>query len=57
MPDHGMDPKLDQSLDAVSFNLCSIFIPAFSLDRNNSGLKNLKMVGGPIPPLGDLFIY
>jgi hypothetical protein len=37
VPAHGMDPKLGQSLDGLSFNFCSSFVPAFLLDRNNSG--------------------
>jgi hypothetical protein len=37
----GMDLKVGRSLDSLFFNLCSIFVPAFSLDRNNSGLKVL----------------
>jgi hypothetical protein len=35
----GMDPKVGQVLDGLSFSLSSIFAPAFPLDRNNSGLK------------------
>jgi hypothetical protein len=45
-----MDPKLGWSLGGLSFSLCSIFVPEFLLDRNNSGLKNLKM-GGVAPCL------
>ena len=48
---HGMDPKLVPSLGGFSFRLCSIFVFAFPLDRNNSGLKNLKVVGGSVPQL------
>jgi hypothetical protein len=33
-----------RSLDDFSFSLCSIFVP---LNRNNSGLKILRWVGGP----------
>jgi hypothetical protein len=40
-----IDPKLGQSLGGLSFSLCSIFVPAFSLGRNNSGLNILKMGG------------
>jgi len=40
---HGIDPKFYQSLGGLSFGLCSIFVPAFPLDRNNSELKILKM--------------
>ena len=48
----GMDHKLGQSLGGLSFSLCSILVPAFHLDRNNSELKNLKMsrwAGGGVP--------
>ena len=38
-----MDPKLGQSLDGLSFSLCSIFVPSFPLGRNNFESKNLKM--------------
>jgi len=31
-----MDPKLGWSLDGPFFNLCSIFVPAVLLDRNNT---------------------
>jgi hypothetical protein len=31
-----MDPKLDWSLDLLSFSLFSIFVPAVLLDRKNS---------------------
>lgn len=37
---HGMDPKLVWSL---FFSICSIFVPSFPLDRNNSELKFLMM--------------
>lgn len=40
-----MDPKLGLSLGGLSFSLCSIFGPAFPINRNNSGLKFLKMGG------------
>ena len=33
------------------------FVPVFPLDRNNSGLKFLIWVGGPIPQLGIVPIY
>jgi hypothetical protein len=35
----------DRPLCVLSFSFCSIFIPLFPLDRNNSGLKFLKMGG------------
>jgi hypothetical protein len=31
-----MEPKLDWSMDYVSFSLFSSFVPVFVLDRNNS---------------------
>ena len=31
--------------------LCFSFVPVFPLDRDNSGLKFLRWVGGPIPQL------
>jgi hypothetical protein len=34
---------LGRSLGGLSFSLCPIFVPAFPLDRNNSGLKILKI--------------
>jgi hypothetical protein len=34
----GMDLIVGHSLDGLSFNLCSIFVPAFPLDRDNSEL-------------------
>jgi hypothetical protein len=40
---HGMDPKLGRSLNSLSFSLCSIFVPTFSLERNNSGPKIFVM--------------
>ena len=40
---HGMVPNLGWPLGGLSFSLCSIFVPAFPLDRNNSGLKILKI--------------
>ena len=36
MPAHEMDPKLGQSWDGLSFDLCYIFVPAFLLDETNS---------------------
>ena len=45
---HGMDRKLGLLPGVLSFSLVSISVPAFPLDRNNSGLKILKM--GRWPP-------
>jgi hypothetical protein len=47
-----MDPKLGWSRNGLSFNLCSIFVPAFLLDRKISGSKFLKVVGWPYPSTG-----
>jgi hypothetical protein len=43
VPAHGMVSKLSQSLFDSSFNLFSIFVPEFHLDKNNSGSKFLKV--------------
>jgi hypothetical protein len=53
----GMDRTVGPYLDGLSFSLCSIFVPAFLLDRDNSGLKYLRLVGGPISPLGTRSVY
>ena len=42
-----MNLKVGWSLDDLSLSLCSIFPAAFPLDKNNSGLKFLKMGGWP----------
>ena len=44
-------------LVSIFFILVPVFVPAFPLDRNNSGLKFLRWVGGPIPQLGALPSY
>ena len=57
-PWHGMDPKVGRSLGCLSFSICSIFfVLTFPLGRNNSGLKILRWIGGPIPHLGAMSIY
>jgi hypothetical protein len=56
MPVHGMDSKSDQSLVGHSFNLCSIFVPAFLLDRSNFGSKMLKMGWCPHPSTGGCYL-
>ena len=38
-------------------SLLHIFVPAFPLDRNNSGLKILRWVSDPLPQLGAMPIY
>jgi hypothetical protein len=56
---------VEWSLVGFSFSLCFIFVSAFPLDRtkclpldrDNSGLKILRWVGGPIPPLRVVPIY
>jgi len=48
---NGMGSKVMRSLDGLAFSLCFIFVPALPLDRNNSGLKFLSWLGGPIPQL------
>ena len=42
-----MDPKLGWSVGGLSFSLCSIFVSAFPIDRNNTGSNILKMSGWP----------
>jgi hypothetical protein len=42
-----MDPKLGQLLGGFSLSLYSIFVPAFPLNRKNSGLNFLKTGGYP----------
>jgi hypothetical protein len=51
---HRMDPTLGWSLNGLSFRLCSIFVPAFPLDRNTSRLEILKMDGLPNASNGGL---
>jgi hypothetical protein len=48
--------KLGQSLGGLSFGLCPIFVPAFPLDWNNSGLNFFEDCG-PLPRLGAMSIY
>jgi hypothetical protein len=47
---YGMNPKLSWSLDGLSFSLCSMFVSAFVLDRNNPGSEILKVDGKPHSP-------
>jgi hypothetical protein len=42
-----------QSLDGLSFSLCSTLVPGFLLDRSNSELKFLRLVSGAIPQTGE----
>ena len=48
----GIDHTVGWCLDGLSFSLCSIFVPAFPLDRDNSRLKIFRWVSGPNIPLG-----
>ena len=41
LSEDGMDPMVGQCLDGLSCSLCSIFVPALPLDRDNSGLKKI----------------
>jgi hypothetical protein len=52
VPALGMDHKSWQSLDSLSFCFYSIFVPAFPLDRNNSGSQYLKIHQWPHPFTG-----
>jgi hypothetical protein len=47
---------MGQSLDGLFFSLCSIFVPAFPLDRDDSGLKVLRWVDAHILLLGAMSI-
>jgi hypothetical protein len=42
---------------AFSSVSASYFVPAFPLDGNNTRLKFLRWVGGPMPPLGSMSNY
>ena len=46
-----MDLTVGQSLDGLSYSLRSIFVPAFPLQTDNSGLNILRWVSGPFPQL------
>ena len=46
-----MDLQVGESLDGLSFIFCSTLIPAFPLDRRNSGLNFEKGWGGSNPQL------
>ena len=49
-------PQMGQSLDGLSFSLCSLFVPAFPLDRSNSGLIFLRWMHSLIPQLVDSLV-
>jgi hypothetical protein len=46
-----------QSLDGLTFSFWSIYVPEFPLDRDNSGLKILRGMDSPIPPLGAMSVF
>ena len=48
---NGMDPQVGQSLDGLSFSLCSIFCPCFSIGKENFWNENFEMSGWPHPSL------
>jgi hypothetical protein len=50
-----VDPWVKQSLDGLTFSICSIYV--FPFESKNSGLKILRWVGGPISQLEVMFIY
>jgi hypothetical protein len=52
-----MDFRVGQSLDGLTFSLCSIFVLEFPLDRDNSALKVFRWVGGLIPLMEAMSIY
>ena len=44
----GMDPVVGQSLDGLSFSLCSTLCPCISFRQEQFWVKFLKRVGSPI---------
>ena len=46
-----MNPQVGQSLDGLSFGLCSTLCPYVSFRQEQFWVKFLKRVGGPIPQL------
>jgi hypothetical protein len=49
----GMDPQVGQSLDGLSFSLCSALCPCISFRQEQFWVKILEMGGWPILQLGD----
>jgi hypothetical protein len=47
-----MDLIVGLFMDGFSFSLCSIFVSAFPFDWDNSVLKIIRWVDGPISLLG-----
>ena len=54
---HGMSLKLGQSLVSHSLNFCSIFTPAYLVDKRNCGSKVLWLSWCPSPSIGSLSGY
>jgi hypothetical protein len=52
-----MDPKLDLSLNSLSFNLISLSVPALLLDRKNSGSEILAVGWYPYPSIWGPFYF
>jgi hypothetical protein len=48
----GMDPQVRQSLDGLSFSLCSIFYPCLSFEQGHFWVENFEMCGWPHPSTG-----
>ena len=51
---YGMDPKMGQSLDGLSFSLCSKPCPCISFRQEQFWVKNLEMNAWPHSPTGVL---
>jgi hypothetical protein len=47
-----MDPTVEQSLDGLSFNLCSTFCPCVFFRQEKFGLRDYEMSGWPHPSTG-----
>jgi hypothetical protein len=52
-----MDLQVGRTLEDPFVSICPIFSPVFLLDKNISGLKILRLVGGPIPQPGAMPIF
>ena len=48
-----MDPQVGQSLDGLSFGLCSTLCFCISFRQEPFWVKNLEMSGWPYPPTGE----
>ena len=56
MSAHGMDSKLSQSLDALSFSLCSSFCPSNFFRQGQFWAKILRLVGGLFFKWGHVYL-